>query len=82
MSTSPDSLASLARDVTAPDALTTHNTVAWHGAGIADHKALVDKWAALGFRTLSLSIYDDPAHPLFAAVMIKRAANSGCAGSS
>jgi CubicO group peptidase (beta-lactamase class C family) len=62
-----------AHDVSAHDALTTHNTVAWHGAGIADHKALVDKWAALGFRTLSLSIYDDPAHPLFAAVMIKRA---------
>ena len=59
--------------ITARDALTTHNTVAWHGAGLADHKALVDKWAALGFRTLSLSIYDDPAHPLFAAVMIKRA---------
>ncbi|MEO5688610.1 MAG: serine hydrolase [Burkholderiaceae bacterium] len=63
-----------AHDASAHDALTTHNTVAWHGAGIADHKALVDKWAALGFRTLSLSIYDDPAHPLFAAVMIKRAA--------
>jgi CubicO group peptidase (beta-lactamase class C family) len=61
-------------DVTAHDALTPHNTVAWHNAGLADHKALVDKWAALGFRTLSLSIYDDPAHPLFAAVMIKRAA--------
>lgn len=58
----------------AHDAMNTHNTVAWHGAGIADHKALVDKWAALGFRTLSLSIYDEPAHPLFAAVMIKRAA--------
>jgi CubicO group peptidase (beta-lactamase class C family) len=63
-----------AHGVSAHDALTTHNTVAWHGAGIADHKALVDKWAALGFRTLSLSIYDEPAHPLFAAVMIKRAA--------
>ena len=58
----------------AHDAMNTHNTVAWHGAGTADHKALVDKWAALGFRTLSLSIYDEPTHPLFAAVMIKRAA--------
>ncbi len=74
MSHSPTPNASPAHDVTAHDALTTHNTVAWHNAGIADHKALVDKWAALGFRTLSLSIYDDPTHPLFAAVMIKRAA--------
>ncbi len=74
MSHAPAPNASPAHDVAAHDALTTHNTVAWHGAGIADHKALVDKWAALGFRTLSLSIYDDPAHPLFAAVMIKRAA--------
>ena len=60
------------RDVVAQDALNTHNTVAWHGAGLADHRALVDRWAALGFRTLSLSIYDEPAHPLFAAVMVKR----------
>ena len=74
MSTLPAPASSLARDVIAHDALTPHNTVAWHGAGIADHQALVDKWAALGFRTLSLSIYDDAAHPLFAAVMIKRAA--------
>ena len=63
-----------AHDITAHDALNVHNTVAWHGAGLADHKSLVDKWAALGFRTLSLSIYDEPAHPLFAAVMVKRAA--------
>ena len=74
MSNTPAPNASLAHDVAAHDALTTHNTVAWHGAGISDHKALVDKWAALGFRTLSLSVYDDQAHPLFAAVMIKRAA--------
>jgi CubicO group peptidase (beta-lactamase class C family) len=63
-----------ARDVAARDALTTHNTVAWHGAALSDHQALVDKWAALGFRTLSLSIYDEPAHPLLAAVMVKRTA--------
>ena len=63
-----------ARDIAAHDALSIHNTVAWHGAALSDHQALVDKWAALGFRTLSLSIYDEPAHPLFAAVMVKRAA--------
>lgn len=55
-------------------ALTPQNTVAWHGRNIADHKALVDKWAAEGFRTLSLSIYDEPGNPLFAAVMVKRPA--------
>jgi len=65
---------SAAHEVAARDALDIHNTVAWHGAGLADHQALVDKWAALGFRTLSLSIYDEPAHPLFAAVMVRRAA--------
>jgi CubicO group peptidase (beta-lactamase class C family) len=65
---------SAARELAARDALDIHNTVAWHGAGLADHQALVDKWAALGFRTLSLSIYDEPAHPLFAAVMVRRAA--------
>ena len=74
MSNSPTPNAAQPHDVAPRDALTPHNTVAWHGAGIADHKALVDKWAALGFRTLSLSIYDAPAHPLFAAVMVKRAA--------
>ena len=66
--------AALAEGVLPHDVLTPGNTVAWHGAGTADHQALVDKWARLGFRTLSLSIYDLPAHPLFAAVMIKRAA--------
>lgn len=65
---------SAAHEVAARDALDIHNTVAWHGAGLADHQALVDKWAALGFRTLSLSIYDEPAHPLFAAVMVRRTA--------
>jgi CubicO group peptidase (beta-lactamase class C family) len=63
-----------ARGIAAHDALTPHNTVAWHGASLADHQALVDKWAALGFRTLSLSIHDEPARPLFAAVMVRRAA--------
>jgi CubicO group peptidase (beta-lactamase class C family) len=66
--------AALASDELPRSLLTPSNTVAWHGAGTGDHKALVDKWAKLGFRTLSLSIYDEPAHPLFAAVMIKRAA--------
>jgi CubicO group peptidase (beta-lactamase class C family) len=54
--------------------LTLQNTVAWHGRNTAEHKSLVDKWAALNFRTISLAIYGDPADPLYAAVMVKRAA--------
>src|SRR6266581_1583127 len=52
--------------------LTPQNTVAWHGRNTAEHKALVDKWAALNFRTLSLAIYGDAGDPLYAAVMVKR----------
>src|SRR5215475_12418587 len=52
--------------------LTSQNTVAWHEQNTAQHKALVDKWAALGFRTLSLSIYGDLGDPRYAAVMVKR----------
>jgi len=63
-----------ARGLAAHAALDSRNTVAWHGAGLSDHQALADKWAALGFRTLSLSIYDEPAHPLLAAVMVRRTA--------
>jgi hypothetical protein len=54
--------------------LRDQNTVAWHERNTAEHKALVDKWAELGFRTLSLSIYGDPGDPRYAAVMVKRAA--------
>jgi len=53
--------------------LTPQNTVAWHERNTAQHKALVDTWAAQGFRTLSLSIYGDPSDPRYAAVMVKRA---------
>src|SRR5215469_8915431 len=53
-------------------ALTPQNTVAWHGKSTAEHKALVDKWAALNFRTISLAIYGDPGNPLYTAVMVKR----------
>ena len=52
--------------------LTSQNTVAWHGRHSGEHKARLDEWAAKGFRTLSLSIYDDPDDPLYAAVMVKR----------
>jgi CubicO group peptidase (beta-lactamase class C family) len=58
--------------------LNSQNTVAWHGRDSAQHKALVDKWAALDFRTTSLSIYSynwiDTGVPLYAAVMVKRPA--------
>jgi hypothetical protein len=69
------SSAARAHGVTAHDVPSPQDTVARHGAGTADHQALVDKGAALGLRTLSLSIHDDPAHPLSAAVTIKHAPN-------
>jgi CubicO group peptidase (beta-lactamase class C family) len=53
--------------------LTAQNTVAWHDKNTAQHKALVDKWAKLGFRTLSLAIYGDTGDLSYAAVMVKRA---------
>lgn len=52
--------------------LNSQNTICWLNKSVADHKTQVDKWAALGFRTSSLSIYGDPAKPTFAAVMVKR----------
>jgi CubicO group peptidase (beta-lactamase class C family) len=53
-------------------ALASSNTVAWHDRTAAQHKALLDNWAAKGFRTLSLSIYGSTQNPLFAAVLVKR----------
>ena len=52
--------------------LTPQNTATWHDRTTAEHKSLVDKWAADGFRTLSLSIYGDPSDLRYAAVMVKR----------
>ena len=52
--------------------LTPQNTVTWYDRTTAEHKSLVDKWAADGFRTLSLSIYGDPSDLRYAAVMVKR----------
>jgi CubicO group peptidase (beta-lactamase class C family) len=52
--------------------LTPQNTVTWFGRNTAQHKAEVDKWAALGFRTTSLTIYGDPGDPTYGAVMVKR----------
>lgn len=53
-------------------ALNKQNVVAWHNRSTPEHKELVDKWAAKGFRTLSLSLYGTPGDPRFAAVMVKR----------
>jgi hypothetical protein len=53
-------------------ALTSSNTVAWHDRTATEHKALLDAWAAKGFRTLTLSIYGSTQNPLFAAVLVKR----------
>ncbi len=48
------------------------NFVAWHNNSHADHKAQVDKYAALGYRTSSLSIYGPVNDVRYAAVMILR----------
>ena len=47
-------------------ALTPKNVVVWYGKTSAEHKALLDKWAAEKFRTLSLSLYGSRMHPLYA----------------
>lgn len=51
---------------------TAQNLVAWHDRTTADHVAQRDKFADLGFRPLSLSIYGTPGDPRYAAVMVKR----------
>lgn len=48
------------------------NFVAWHDRTQADHKAQVDKYAALGFRSSSLCSYGPINDMRFAAVMINR----------
>jgi CubicO group peptidase (beta-lactamase class C family) len=51
---------------------TPQNIVAWHDRNTANHVAERDKFAAKGFRPLSLSIYGTTSDPLYAAVMVKR----------
>jgi len=46
--------------------------IAWHDKNSADHKTKTDTNAALGYRFLSLSIYNTTQNPLYAAVMVKR----------
>lgn len=46
--------------------------VAWHDRNGADHTAQTNKYFALGYRFLSLSIYDEVTNPLYAAVMVLR----------
>jgi CubicO group peptidase (beta-lactamase class C family) len=53
-------------------ALTPQNTVVWFGKNLTDHTNLVNQWAAKGFRSISVSIYDNPQAPMFAAVMTLR----------
>ena len=48
------------------------NLVAWHDRTTASHVAERDKYAAEGFRPLSLSIYGTASDPRYAAVMVKR----------
>ncbi|HQR35754.1 MAG TPA: serine hydrolase [Blastocatellia bacterium] len=48
------------------------NFAAWHDRTSANHKEMLDKFAAQGFRTVSLCVYGDRNDPRYAAVMIKR----------
>lgn len=50
------------------------DTIAWWGYTLSDHNAMVDQYAAQGFRTLSLKIFGDPQDPRYAAVMTLRSA--------
>ncbi len=52
--------------------LNAHNLAAWHDRTTASHVAERDKYADLGYRPLSLSIYGTTSNPLYAAVMVKR----------
>ena len=51
--------------------------VAWHDRTTTDHQAQVNTAAAIGFRTLALSIYGDRHDPRYASVMIRRASLVG-----
>lgn len=42
----------------------------WHDKTLAEHEALRDAAAQLGYRFQSVSLYGTPAEPLFAAVMV------------
>jgi CubicO group peptidase (beta-lactamase class C family) len=46
--------------------------VAYHGRSGSYHQAQFDKLFPLGYRIISLSVYDDPTNPLYAAVWVKR----------
>ena len=50
----------------------SHNLVAWHDRTTANHVAERDKFADLGYRPLSISVYGTPGDPRYAAVMVKR----------
>ena len=45
---------------------------AYHGVSQPEHQAHIDKWSAQGFRMISLSIYGNRDHPLYAAVWVNR----------
>lgn len=53
-------------------ALARPTFAAWHNRSKVSHKAEIDKWAALGYRTVSLSIHGGRSDTKYTAVMIKR----------
>src|SRR4051794_6043690 len=45
---------------------------AYHGVTGADHQTRFDNLSAHGYRMISLSVYGDPGHALYAAVWVLR----------
>jgi CubicO group peptidase (beta-lactamase class C family) len=48
------------------------NFQAYHGVSGAQHQANFNTYSAQGYRMISLSVYGDPANPLYAAVWVQR----------
>src|SRR5437879_243022 len=57
---------------TKADVVETVSFVAYHGRAGSYHQTQFDKLRPLGYRIISLSVYDDPTNPLYAAVWVKR----------
>ena len=48
------------------------NYQAYHGVTAAQHQTNFNKWSSEGYRMISLSVYGDSGHPLYAAVWVQR----------
>ena len=50
----------------------TLDFVAWHDRSAVDHQAQLARFSSLGYRFVSLSVYNTAQNPLYAGVMVKR----------